>query len=188
MFVLFCMKNRGDKVKHFLFRFGIFITIKRYLTYKRRLAFLFYITMENIQHLPENQRTIYEKHWNTIQKSVKNWRFKDVYHFPLLGNENINNTISDVIQKYTQNVKVNAAFGFILQDRTTDELKFFHPSNNSMMLDSPKLIKQRSDLQDLLNDMEKVDILEYARTQRPSSKWVVEKIICMRLDIFKLPQ
>ena len=144
--------------------------------------------MENIQHLPENHRKIYEKHWNTIQKSVKNWRFKDVYHFPLFGSENISNVINDVLKKYSQNVKVNSAFGFILRDRITDDLKFFHPSNNSMMFDTPKLIQQPSDIQSLLNDLEKVDILEYARAQRPSSKWVVDKIICMRLDIFKLSQ
>ena len=95
---------------------------------------LFYYIMENIQHLPENYRKIYEKHWNTIQRSVKNWRFKDVYHFPLLGNENIYNMISDVLQKYTQSIKVNAAFGFILRDRTTDELKFFHSSNSLITL------------------------------------------------------
>ena len=54
------------------------------------------------------------------------------------------------------------------------------------MFDVPKLIQQPSDVQNLLDDLEKVDILEYARTQRPSSKWIVEKIICMKLDIFKL--
>ena len=144
--------------------------------------------MENIQHLPENHQKIYEKHWNTIQKSVKNWRFKDVYHFPLFGGENISNVINDVLKKYSQNVKVNSAFGFILRDRTTDDLKFFHPSNNSTMFDNPKLIQQPSDIQSLLDDLEKVDILEYARAQRPSSKWAVDKIICMRLDIFKLSQ
>ena len=142
--------------------------------------------MENIQHLPENLQKIYEKHWNTIRESVKNWRFRDVYHFPLFGNENMKTLVGNVVKKYTQNVKVNLAFGIILQDRTSEELKFYHPSNNSMMFDSPKLIEKQSDIQDLLNDLDKVDVLSYARSQRPSSKWTVEKVACMRLDIFKL--
>ena len=142
--------------------------------------------MDEIETLPKSQQVIYKNHWATIQKSVKIWRFKDVYHFPFFGNENINTIVTNVLKNYTQRIKINAAFGFILRDRTSDELKFFHPSNNTMMFDNPKLIQQSSDIKDLLQDMEKVDILEYARLQRPSSKWVVEKIICMRLNIFKL--
>lgn len=142
--------------------------------------------MEKIVNLPENQQAIYRRHWTTIQKSLKVWRFKDIHHFPLFGGENIDTLVTSVLEKYNQKIKVNAAFGFILRDRATDDLKFYHPSNNSMMFDSPKIVETPNDIKDLLNDVEKVDILEYARSQRPSSKWVVDKIICMRLDIFKL--
>ena len=142
--------------------------------------------MEKIENLPENQQVIYRRHWTTIQKSLKVWRFKDMHHFPLFGGENIDTLVTSVLEKYNQKIKINAAFGFILCDRATDKLKFYHPSNNSMMFESPKIIETPNDIKDLLNDVEKVDILEYARSQRPSSKWVVDKIICMRLDIFKL--
>lgn len=144
--------------------------------------------MDKIEDLLESHQEIYKKHWKTIQKSVKIWRFKDMYHFPLFGDENINTIVTDVTKEYTHNIKINAAFGFILRDRTTNVLKFYHPSNNSMMFDTPKQIETSDDTEDLLNDLERVDILEYARSQRPSSTWMVEKIICMRLDIFKLNQ
>ena len=128
-----------------------------------------------MDQLPENYQEIYRKHWSTIQESVKIWRFKDVYHFPLFGDEDVITIVSEVIDKYPHGIKLNVAFGFILCDRISDELKFFHPSNNSTMFSLPRQFMAPGDVQLLQEDLERIDILEYARTQRPSSNWTVEK-------------
>ena len=141
-----------------------------------------------LQQIPEQYRTIYTENWNTIKESVKEWRFKDVYHFPLMiaDNQIILRYLRETLDKYRISVKINAAFGFILRNRVTNELKFFHPSNNTRVFDAPRIVRNPNDVKKLEDEFEREDILEYARLQRPSTKWIVERIICMKLEIFKL--
>ena len=140
----------------------------------------------SIQGVPEEYRGIYERNWSTINQSVKTWKFKDVYHFPVIDIGNILHLLRDTLNNYNRAIKINASFGFILRERLTDELKFFHPSNNTKLFDIPKMIQNPEDLKKLEEEFEKVDIVNYARKQRPSTKWIVDRIVCMRLDIFKL--
>lgn len=144
--------------------------------------------LTSLHRLPELYRPIYKKNWNTIRESYKQGRLRDTYHFPLFEN-NDNEIISkakQIITDYNRKLKVNVAFGFILKERSTDELKFFHPSNNTMLFLAPKLLETVSDTRDFLADIEKQDAFEYARSQRPSTKWTVERIICVRFDIYKM--
>ena len=140
------------------------------------------------QRVPDRYRQIYEQHWNTIKTSVKRGVLKDLYHFPLftMNNNEIVSRLQETIGNYNGRIKINVAFGFILQNRDTDKLKFFHPSNNTMLFEAPRLLDNAGDYRRLVNDIEHVDAFEFARLQRPSTKWTVERIICVRFDIFKL--
>ena len=64
---------------------------------------------------------------------MKQGRLKDVYNFPILTTDNceILRKAEEVVAKYDKKFSVNVAFGFILKNRTTNELKFLHPSNNT---------------------------------------------------------
>ena len=145
--------------------------------------------MDPVQdEIPEEFRSLYVRHWNTIRTSVKEGRLKDVYHFPLFSDDNneIKSRLQETMSNHKGKIKINVAFGFILRNRNTDELKFFHPSNNTMLLDTPRLIMNGVDRRLLEDDIERQDAFEYARQQRPSSHWFVEKIICIRFDVYKL--
>ena len=141
-----------------------------------------------IDQVPEEYREIYKKNWRTIKPSVRQGRIRDMYHFPLInsGNNEIFEKAEEVTGKYNGKIKVNVAFGFILRSRTTDDLKFYHPSNNTMLFKNPRLIKTRLDFRQLLDDIDEQDALEYARKHRPSTNWRVKRIICVRFDIYKL--
>ena len=141
-----------------------------------------------IRQVPEEYRQIYKRNWNTIKLSIKKGALKDVYHYPLvsINNSEIVTKLQETLANYTSKIKINIAFGFILKKRDTDELKFFHPSNNTMLFDTPKLLQNANDFRKLVEDIEHQDAFEYARVQRPSTQWVVEKIICIRFDIFRL--
>ena len=82
--------------------------------------------------------------------------------------------------------KINAAFGFILENRSTGGLKFFHPSNNNKIFETPRLVENDEDFEKLSMDLERVDAFEYARLQRPDTHWVVKKVICVRFDVTKM--
>ena len=141
-----------------------------------------------LQQVPDEYKQIYKRHWKTIKPSVKSGRLKDVYHYPLVSTNNseIVAKLREILANYTRNIKINVAFGFILRERLTDELKFFHPSNNTMLFETPKLIQNADDRKKLEDDVEQQDAFEYARLQKPSTKWTVDRIICIRFDIYRL--
>ena len=141
-----------------------------------------------IEQIPDEYRDIYKKNWRTIRPRVLQGRIRDMYHFPLIdsGNNEILQKAKEVIGKYSGKLKVNVAFGFILRDRTTDELKFYHPSNNTMLFPNPRLLETHSDFKQFAEDIEEQDAFEYARKHRPSTKWTIERVICVRFDIYKL--
>ena len=141
-----------------------------------------------LNQIPEKYREVYQRNWKTIKHSVKKGILKDVYHFPLMVDSDgeIVSKLKEVLANYSKAIKVNVAFGFILQDRVNKELKFFHPSNNTMVFNQPRLVNSTNDVTSILDDIEKEDLFEYARQQRPSTRWTVERIICIRFDIYRL--
>ena len=143
----------------------------------------------DLQNVPEEYKEIYTRHYNTIQTRVSRGRTKYVYH--ILMTENYSPSLLEeflpVIRSDHENgYKLNAAFGFILKNVDTQELKFFHPSNNNTIFELPKRVLDDEDYENLHKDLERRDVLEYAHTQRPSTKWRVVKIVCMRFDVYKL--
>ena len=143
---------------------------------------------EFISTVPAAYQEIYRRHWNTIKTSVKRGTIKDVYHFPITnyGLHQPMNYLNTIRAATNGPFKINASFGFILKHRATEELRFFHPSNNTLMFETPMLIANSADVTSLLDRIEREDALEYARQQRPSTSWSVERIICMRFDVYRL--
>ena len=141
-----------------------------------------------LNQIPDRYKQIYQQNWSTIKASEKRGLLKDVYHFPLLTTNNgeIITRLQEMLTGYSSKIKVNVAFGFVLYDRVTGSLKFFHPSNNTMLFAIPRLLANLNDFQNLVNDIEHQDAVEYARSLRPTTKWTVERIICVRFDVFKL--
>ena len=142
-----------------------------------------------LQNVPEEYKEIYTRHFNTIRTRVYRGKIKYVYHFLMTKNYSpklVKEHLSVIWDEHKNGFKVNAAFGFILENRDTQELKFFHPSNNNTIFELPKLVINNRDYKELLDDLEKQDVMEYAHTQRPGTKWRVAKIVCMRFDVYKI--
>ena len=116
-----------------------------------------------LRRVPEKYRTIYQRHWKTIKTSFKQGRLKDVYHFPLftVTDTEISEKAHTVIGSYNDKIKINVAFGFILENRITKELKFFHPSNNTCLFPTPRLLRSPNDYKQFIDDIEQEDAFEY---------------------------
>ncbi len=70
--------------------------------------------------------------------------------------------------------KLNLSFGFVLFNNETEQMQYHHPSaNNNRVFDSPFQIRNREDLVQVRTALENIDIHEWARQQRPNSKWIV---------------
>ena len=137
-----------------------------------------------ISTVPDDLKEVYKKHWATIKPSVKKGFLKDMYHFPVSLGDNIPGKFDNVIGKYKKRVKVNIAFGYILRSKENGELKFYHPSNNTMVFERAQLVSNKTDETKLKEEIERDDLLEIANKYKPSSAWSVETIACIRFDIY----
>ena len=142
----------------------------------------------SLRRVPKSYRKVYQENWRIIKESTKLGRIRDMIHFPLFDDSDgeIITKAQKMITNYKGKIKVNVAFGFILKNRSTSELKFFHPSNNTMLFTTPRLLNSAADFKEFLEEIERQDAFEYARLQRPSTNWTVERIICVRFDIYKM--
>ena len=66
----------------------------------------------------------------------------------------------------------------------TQKYKFYYASNNTKLLDEPKLIQNQDSLNNLLNFLYAKDFLTHLRNQRPNTKWVLERIVNLEIRIF----
>ena len=91
-----------------------------------------------------------------------------------------------MLGQYNQSIKINIVFGFILKHVKTEDMKFFYPSNNTLLFEAPRYLRNIDDYQNLLGDVEYEDALSYAQALRPSTKWNIQRIICVRFDVYKM--
>ena len=129
---------------------------------------------------------IYRRHWHTIRPSVKKGTLREVFHFPIEEYAGVEDYLTEVKAATSGRVKINVSFGFILKHRDSEEMRFFHPSNNNLLFKKPMPVNTEEDYQSVLDKIDEQDALEYARQQRPSTKWIVERLICVRFDVYRL--
>ncbi|KAK7093429.1 hypothetical protein V1264_007188 [Littorina saxatilis] len=87
--------------------------------------------------------------------------------------------LQDMFDDQQHRFKINLSHGLILKHKENGNLKYFHPSiNNEPVFRKPKVINNRDDFNRFLDKLEDKDILEYAKQQRPDSKWGVYGATC----------
>ena len=86
--------------------------------------------------------------------------------------------LRQLFEEQTTSFKLNLSYAFILKNKTTNRLKYYHSSNNycGRYLEEPSLITNRGDFDRFLERIKEPDILKWALSQRPNSDWVVELV------------
>ena len=74
-------------------------------------------------------------------------------------------------------------FSFILQHRETGEFRYHYASNNDQLLNSPRLIRNQHDFDTLLDFLVSQDFPCHLKDQRPNTKWVIERIVSLRIHL-----
>ena len=83
--------------------------------------------------------------------------------------------IAASIMRYRKNrFKINYGFGYVLRDVDTKEFRYYHVSNNNLMLDTAMLISTESELISWLKNLTEQDFL--ANITRPDTKWRIARI------------
>ena len=130
-----------------------------------------------------------DQHSALIKTRVQRGKIKTSFHFQVQGvytRTEADTHIKAIKSEICSGCKLNIAFAFILRNRVTDQLRFYHSSNNTLVFRTPKTISTEADYAKVLDSLDKEDVYEYALRQRPSTIWVVAKIVSVRYDVYKM--
>ena len=97
--------------------------------------------------------------------------------------ESIEQSIEQVYRLQEHSFKLNISFSFILQNKETEEYRYYYASNNTQLVREPKLIRNQEDLNAILNFLSAKGFPTLLKDQRPSTKWVIERIVSIRLRV-----
>ena len=147
---------------------------------------------EEPEDLPEDPdtRKVYLENWDHIRtrENVDN-RVQDRFNYTLhdLNIHQFQEATKEIFERQATCFKINASFGFMLRHIETGDLRYFHASqNNNRYLDMPHLIRNEDDLQRFSRELDRQDLLEYIRQQRPDTKWVVHLVTNITFYVNKL--
>ena len=110
-----------------------------------------------IEELTSEYQTLYSRHLNTLRTRTTTGRIKTVYHFLLVdgySKAKMKQFLATIEASHLNGCKLNVAFGLFLRNKETEQLRFFHPSNNVTLFEIPKLLKNKQSFVKLLDDLE----------------------------------
>ena len=135
-----------------------------------------------------NLRQVYIQNFPRIRDSETLNRRSRIYlrylnhsNSPLI--ESIVHAIEDIFYRQTNAFKMNLSFSFILQHQETGEYRYHYASNNNQILNSPRLIRNQKDLENLLDHLASKDFPSHLKDQRPNTKWIIERIVSLRIHL-----
>ena len=118
--------------------------------------------------------------WGSIRTYVAQGPVQTRYNHRLttMDTRELQEPLRQLFEEQTTDFKVNLSFGFILKQKVTGRLRYYHSSNNccGRLLEEPSLITNRGDFDRFLARIQESDILQWAIAQRPNSDWVCEHV------------
>ena len=125
-------------------------------------------------------RDFVQENWTSVRTHVVHGPVQTRYNHRLTTTNLrvLNDPLGKLFNQQTVSFKINCSFGFILKDKVTSRLRYYHSSNNccGRFLEEPSLITNRGDIDSFLERIREPDILQWAIAQRPNSDWVCELV------------
>ena len=125
-------------------------------------------------------RDFVHENWGSIRTHVVHGPVQTRYNRRLtsLDTRDLHEQLRVLFEEQTTSFKINCSFAFILKNKTTNRLKYYHSSNNccGRLLEEPSLITNRGDFDRFLARIQESDILQWAIAQRPNSDWVCDHV------------
>ena len=136
----------------------------------------------------QNLRQVYVRNFHRIRDTETINRCSKIFlrylnhsNYPLI--ETIAHVLKDIFLHQTNTFKINLSFSFILQHRETGVFRYHYASNNDQLLNSPRLIRNQHDLDNLLDFLASQDFPSHLKDQQPNTKWVIERIVSLRIHL-----
>ena len=123
-------------------------------------------------------RDAVRENWGSVRTHVAQGPVQTWYNHRLtsLDTRDLHDQLFLLFNQQTTSFKINCSFAFILKEKQSGRLKYYHSSNNccGRYLEEPALITNRADFDSFLERIREPDILQWAIAQRPNSDWVCE--------------
>ena len=143
-------------------------------------------------NLSRDLRDFVHENWASVRTHVVHGPVQTRYNHRLtsLDTRELHDPLGQLFDQQTVSFKINCSFGFILKDKTTERLRYYHSSNNccGRLLEEPSLITNRTDFDSFLERIREPDILQWAIAQRPNSDWVCEHVTNATFFLNKIVQ
>ena len=95
-----------------------------------------------------------------------------------LDTRDLHEPLRVLFDQQTTAFKINCSYGFVLREKQSGRLRYYHSSNNccGRFLEEPSLVTNSQTFNTFLERIEETDILQWAIAQRPNSDWVCELV------------
>ena len=130
--------------------------------------------------------------WGSIRTHVARGPVQTRYNRRLasLDTRDLHEPLRELFDQQTTAFKLNCSFGFVLREKESGRLRYYHSSNNccGRYMEEPSLITNRGDFDRFLERIHQPDILQWAIAQRPNSDWVCEHVTNATFFVNKIVQ
>ena len=143
---------------------------------------------EIIQELDPDLERFIRSNWDSIRTFSRRGPVQNLFNFYYSDDVcNLIDRLAKTIMKNQENrFKINYGFGFVLKNIETGEFRYYHASNNSLMLDAAVLISNEAKLNKFLAQIADEDFLDSA--SHPDTKWRLYQITNLLFFVNHLKQ
>ena len=152
---------------------------------RRRIASLDEDTLtpppvEPANDLSRDLRDFVHKNWASVRTHVARGPVQTRYNRRLtsLDTRDLHEPLHVLFDQQTTAFKINCSYGFVLREKQSGRLRYYHSSNNccGRFLEEPSLVTNSQTFNTFLERIEETDVLQWAIAQRLNSDWVVELV------------
>ena len=133
-----------------------------------------------------------QENWGSVRTHVVHGPIQTRYNRRLtsLDMRDLHDQLFLLFDQQTTAFKVNLSFGFILKQKVTGRLRYYHSSNNccGRYMEEPALITNRADFESFQERIQELDLLNWAVSQRPNSDWICEMVTNVTFFVNKILQ
>ena len=141
-----------------------------------------------MQESNDDLTSTYVTNRNHIHAAHSHGDVKHVYNFPTdnlnAGYREIRRHLEEIYNDQHNAFRINLAFGMILFNNQTREYRYYIPYFNSWILQYPFTILSRNSITFLMNKLTRIDIIEQAKTVRPSTAWSLAVITNIQYIVY----
>ena len=128
--------------------------------------------------LSSTLRDFVHENWASVRTHVVRGPVQTRYNRRLtsLDTRDLHEPLRVLFDQQTTAFKINCSYGFVLREKQSGRLRYYHSSNNccGRFLEEPSLVTNSQTFNTFLERIEETDVLQWAIAQRSNSDWVVE--------------